>query len=128
MPRYDAGMSPRPSLLVLALGLLLPACGGSEDLGSPPIAELRILVAGVERDAVDLGTAARLDATRSSDPDEDIAQFRFTVADGSGEIVTTQRQLDHLFKLAGQIEISLEVTDRKGNRDSVRKQVAVRRP
>ena len=107
---------------------MLPACGGSENLGSPPIAELRILVNGLERDAVDLGTAAHLDASRSSDPDEDIAQFRFTVADGSCEIVTTQRQLDHLFKRAGQIEISLEVTDRKGNRDSVRKQVAVRRP
>jgi hypothetical protein len=100
--------------------LFLAACGPTP--GAPPVAVLSAPA------YVDLGKIADLDGTQSTDPDHDIASFRFTIADGSSAATVTAGKLAHVFKVSGMIEVELEVIDIQGFSDTARTTVSVRRP
>jgi len=108
------------TLAVVALSLA--GCGDGSGAGSPPVAVL------VGPEYVDLGQRAVLDASGSSDPDGDIARFRFVVGDGSAAVEQPDPLLEHLFQLSGLIGAQVEVEDAEGHRARASLVISVRRP
>ena len=105
----------------LLLSLLLAGCGHPPS-GHPPEALLRAPA------YCDLGKQMTLDATGSSDPDGDIVRYRFTVADGSAAHETVEPVVTLPCRVAGLIEVMVEVRDTEGNTAQARAVVSVRRP
>ncbi|MCA9672670.1 MAG: PKD domain-containing protein [Myxococcales bacterium] len=112
--------SPLSSFLAALLALGLFGCGDGD--GTAPEALL---------DApqfVSLGQRAPLSAQRSTDAEDDIASYRFVIADGTNAHETPEPVIEHLFKLAGWIEVELEVIDAAGHVGRTGALVSVRRP
>ena len=76
----------------------------------------------------DLGKLMTLDASASSDLDGDIILYRFVVADGSAAQETVDPVLTVPCRVAGLIEVMLEVEDAQGHAAQTRSVVSVRRP
>ncbi len=109
----------------VTLPLLLVLSGlGCDSLppGHPPSAQLTAPA------SCDLGGSITLDGSASSDPDGDIALYRFVVADGSPERLETVSSIQHTCRLAGLIEAALEVQDGAGHASWSRTVISVRRP
>jgi hypothetical protein len=118
-----SGRAGRPALLALLIGLVvLPACDEGLPAGSPPLAALQA------PPLCDLGSSILLDASGSTDPDNDIVLYRFVVADGTAARDETQPRIDHVCRLAGLIEAAVEVVDAAGHSDWARIVISVRRP
>ncbi len=109
-------------MTILTFALATAACGDQDNLGSPPQAALEIPA------QVNVGDTILLDGRASTDPDGDIAAYRFVVADGSGEVVTADPSVTHTFMIKGWIEVRLIVRDTQGNRGEASGRISVREP
>ena len=105
----------------LIVSLFLVGCGHPPSSGHPPEALLRA------PSYCDLGKPMTLDATGSSDPDGDIIGYRFVVADGSAARETVEPVVTVPCRIAGLIEVMVEVRDVQGNTGQARAVVSVRR-
>ncbi|MCK5800892.1 MAG: PKD domain-containing protein [Deltaproteobacteria bacterium] len=109
-------------MTILVFVLTMAACGDQSNPGSPPQAVLKIPT------QINVGDSILLDGRASTDPDGDIAAYRFVVADGSGEVVTADPIITHTFMIKGWIEVRLIVRDTQGNRGEASARISVREP
>jgi hypothetical protein len=105
----------------LLLSLMLLGCSHSPP-GYPPEAMLRA------PSTCDLGKLMTLDASASSDLDGDIILYRFVVADGTAGRETAEPVVTVPCRVAGLIEVMVEVEDAQGNTAQAGSVVSVRRP
>ena len=108
-------------LLVIAIALAA-GCDAEGPINRPPEAVLQVA------NPIDVGQVARLDGSGSVDPDQDIALYRFVVADGAACYEVTTPTVEHAFRISGRFEVLLEVVDSHGASDTARALVSVREP
>ena len=92
-------------VIILVIGILLPGCYEKRS----PIKENESPVAnaGLDR-VVRIGESISLDAHLSYDPDGMIVNYSWDLGDGSYEY---DREVNHIYSMVGQYNISLIVTD-----------------
>lgn len=108
--------------LVLATAGLAGCGDGASASGAPPTALLEVKPDEYCRP----GQQITLDGSGSTDPDDDITGFRFTVSDGTAVRTIAERSVSHVCRVQGYIEVLLEVRDSAGNVGQDRVVVSVR--